>query len=225
MFADGLVCLRLSFVVKWYMYTMAAFHVGISWSSFSCPQRVCSHTLNSYSESDDKRQPTGDAEEPNETHYADDAHVEDSTEPPLARVDPGKGMENSPLSRLPPELRTMIFKMALISSIGISLQAGHVSYLPSRNLLENGYVLYKSTDPQGTLIETMSPMTLWVLGFMTTCHQIRSEAKKLLSFNDFNVHGVDFDQITSLQHGILHTIRLIRSVTSFLGMSFGRVVL
>jgi len=102
--------------------------------------------MESPAESNANAQPLGDATGPEETHQADDTHVEDRTEaalvedasgkglgnsPPLdgteqalVRVDRGKGLENSPLSQLPPELRANIFEMALVHPTGITLRAG-----------------------------------------------------------------------------------------------------
>ena len=58
-----------------------------------------------------------------QTHHADDTRVEDETEERLVRVDRGKGLDNSPLSKLPPELRAKIFEMALVLPTGINLSS------------------------------------------------------------------------------------------------------
>jgi hypothetical protein len=207
--------------------------------------------MDSQAESDDKRQPVSDTNEPNETHHADDAHVEDGTEQPLVvqvasganlgnsphpdgneqslvHVASGKGSQSFPLLRLPPELRTMILKMALFSPMGITIPAFSV-----RDVLnvpfgqeDKGYVFFAPADPHKTMYKHVYTNTSWVIGVMAMCRQIRSEIKNLLSSYDINVHAVDFDKIGARQHGISRTVPLlIRSVSSFLGKTSGRVVL
>lgn len=178
-------------------------------------------------EPDVKTQPIGDATKPSETHHADITHFEDGTEQPLVRVDPGKGLESSPLSKLPPELRTMIFEMALIRAAGMSLRAGAISNGPHGDELHSGYVFLNTARLQRALLESLCPTTSWALGFMATCHQIRSETKDaaVLALNDVNVHGVEFCNVERQQPGIWSTVPLIRKISYLLGMPSGRVVL
>jgi hypothetical protein len=179
-------------------------------------------------EPDVKTQPMGDAIRPNETHNTGTAYVEDGTEQPLVRVANNEDLESFPLLRLPVELRTDILKMVLFSSMGISLPAtpaGHLSNIPFVQESDSGYVVFDPKDPNRTVYKHLCTKTLWVIGFMKICHQIRSETRKLLSSNDINVHGVDFDKLRGRQHGILRNISLIRRVSSFTGKSSGRVVL
>jgi len=98
---------------------------------------------------------------------------------------------------------------------------------PSGDELQNGYVFLDSTSLQGRPINTMCPKTLWALGFMATCHQIRSETKNatMLAKNDINIHDVNFRYIEGQRPGIWRTVRLIRDISSTLGMRSGRVIL
>lgn len=194
--------------------------------SFSHPQRVRSHTMGTPAESDVKTQPMDDATKP-KTHHAESTHAENGTKKPLVRLDPGKGLENSPLSKLPPELRTMILEMTLFSPMGITIPARSVrDGLNMRFGREcyNGYVFFAPTDPHRTMYKNVCTNTSWVIDLMTMCGEIRSETKKVLSSYDINVQGVDLDKIGG-QHGTSRTAPLIRSVSSFLGKSSGRVVL
>lgn len=84
--------------------------------------------------------------------HADDTHVEDDTEQPLIRVDRGKGLDNSPLSKLPAELRAKIFEMALVYPTGIHLRAGDLVNVISRHELQTGYLLFDPAGSRGSLI-------------------------------------------------------------------------
>ena len=172
----------------------------------------------------------------NNAQHDSKTHVENSTEQPLVRIASGEGLDSSHLLRLPLELRIKIFEMALIHPTGISLRAGRYWNGFHDDKPRHGHLPTDRTPPPRRRIKTMCFKTLWALRLMATCQQIRSEVKNgLLSSNDINVHGVDFNcvdlqqpgilHVAAQQPGILHTVPLIQNISSVLGMRPGRVVL
>lgn len=203
------------------------------------------------SETESSAQLTSDASGLKETHHADDTHVEDGNEEALVRVDntedlnsspprngteqplvrsaTGEDFQSFPLLRLPPELRTMILEMALHSPTGICIDgpaAVHSSSMKHGKELEYGYVFFDPADSHKRKVyKHTCTKTLWVIDLLTTCRQIRLETKKVLSSNDIDVHCVEFDKIRGRQSALSRTIPLIRTVSSFIGKSSGRIVL
>jgi len=167
-------------------------------------------------ELDTRALPERIANRPNDPHHADTAPVGTGTEQPLVRVARGRGLEHSPLAKLPPELRNRIFEMALIQPTGINLRAGGVFNAPW------GTMFFEDTCPPGKRIKSMCITTSWALRLMATCHQIRSEINNgLLSLNDINVHGVQLHKVEESYA----VIPLLRRISSSLGLSSGRIVL
>jgi hypothetical protein len=77
-------------------------------------------------------------------HRAVTALVDAGVEQLLVCVARGKGMQHFPLSRLPPELRTKIFEMALIHPTGIRIRAGEVWNQPTSGESESGHMVFLS---------------------------------------------------------------------------------
>ena len=122
----------------------------------------------------------------------------------------------------------MILQMALFSPMGITVPAFSVRdvvNVPAGHK-DKGYVFFAPADPHKTMYRHVYANTSWAIGIMALCRQLRSETKKVLSSYDINVHAVDFDKSRGRQHGMWRTVPLlIRSVSSLLGKTSGRVVL
>jgi hypothetical protein len=184
------------------------------------------HTKKTPSVPDAKAQPTNDATGPKETHHADDTQVEDGTEEPLVHVASGEGSQTSPLLRLPPELRAMIFEMALVRPAGINLRARDLAGWVSTHERRNGYLLFDRAGPPGMPAISVNTTILRALGFMATCRQIRSDfTSGLLRLNDVNVHDVDYRRVKEQNSGITRIIPFSRDAPSLFNVSSGRVVL
>lgn len=175
---------------------------------------------------DANAQPTNDATGPKETDHVDDTKAEDGTEEPLVHVASGEGSQTSPLLRLPPELRAMIFEMALVRPAGINLRARDLANWVSTHERRNGYLLFNPAGPPGIPTTRVCFKTLRALGFMTTCRQIRTDfTSGLLRLNDVNVHEVDFKKVRERQSDITRIIPFTRDTPSLFSISSGRVVL
>jgi hypothetical protein len=91
----------------------------------------------------------------NDPRHSDTAPVETGTEQTLVRVARGRGLEHSPLARLPPELRTKIFEMAFIHPTGISLRACEVWNRPDDDELESAELEHGPPNPRGSMCEDL----------------------------------------------------------------------
>ena len=137
--------------------------------------------------------PTDSTESDAESH-ADTAHANSS------------GSENSPLGRLPPELRNEIFSMAMTYSH--SIESVRKSFF--NNFGFNG------TRP--TCPEISS-----ALNIMATCKQIRSETKNLFfSLNDIPIRrSTLYNSVKQVER----IIPLLKRIPRSLGLDSGRIVL
>jgi hypothetical protein len=128
-------------------------------------------------------------------------------------VDSSSGLKNSPLGRLPAELRNKIFEWAF-------------SDVPSSFISRNGpngsMSSFFSTLGTKQAFTTCSQIDS-ALNIMATCKQIRHEtAKLLLSLNDINIMTPDIrGSLAQLER----SAGLLKKVPSSLCLSLGRVVL
>jgi hypothetical protein len=118
----------------------------------------------------------------------------------------GSGLENSPLGRLPPELRNEIFSMAMTYSHSIE---------SDRKSFFNNFGFNKTTPT--------CPEISCALNIMATCKQIRSETKNLFfSLNDIRVRrSILYNSVKQVER----IIPLLRRLPRSLGLDSGRVVL
>jgi hypothetical protein len=180
------------------------------------------HTKKTPSVPNVNAQPTGDGTGPKETHHAGDPHVEDGFEGPLIHVISGEDLQSSPLLWLPPELRVIIFEMALVFPTGIILRARDLADWTPTHERQNGYLLFDPAGPPGRLATSVCTKILWTLGFMATCRQIRSDfTSGLLSLNDVNVHDVDLNKVRERQSGISRIIPFTRDALPLFSVSSG----
>lgn len=147
-----------------------------------------------------------DTTQSNAATHSSTAHVEQA--PAQLQVAKISGLDNSPLSRLPPELRNEVFSMALTASD---------SYESDRKSFFNNFGLGGKTTPK------TCPEISCALNIMATCKQIRSETENLFfSLNNIRVHRRDAHYTINQ---VKRIIPLLKKVPSILGPDSGRVIL
>lgn len=146
--------------------------------------------------------------ENDDASHSDTAHIEQA----LAglQVASNSGLENSPLGRLPAELRNKIFEMAFAHPTDRD-----ASYSTSMT----SFFSRLGTRRASTSCHQIS----WALNIMATCKQVRSETEGLLlSLNDIYIdRGELFLSLAQLKR----SMPLLMRIPSSLGSDSGRVVL
>lgn len=146
--------------------------------------------------------------ESDDASHSDTAHIEQA----LAelQVANSSGLENSPLGRLPAELRNRIFEMAIAhpTDPDASYSTSMTSFFSSLG-----------TRRASTSCRHIS----WALDIMATCKQVRSETEGLLlSLNDIYI---DRGALCSSLAQLKRSMPLLKRIPSSLGSDLGRVVL
>jgi hypothetical protein len=130
--------------------------------------------------------------------------------PAQLQVANSSGLENSPLSRLPPELRDEIFSMATTHI--------HSYELDSNSTSMSSFFSRFGVGPSTTCSEISS-----ALNILATCKQIRSEAANLFfSLNDIQLLSF------SLHYSVEQAERispLLKILPRSLGLDSGRIIL
>lgn len=146
--------------------------------------------------------------ESDDASHSDIAHIEQA----LAGlgVPNNSGLENSPLGRLPAELRNRIFEMAF---------AHPTDRDASDSASMTSFFSRLGTRQASTSCRHIS----WALNIMATCKQVRSETEGLLlSLNDIYVDRGELRwSLTQLKR----SMPLLKRIPSSLGSDSGRVVL
>jgi len=149
-----------------------------------------------------------DALETNTATHPTTTHVEQA--PAQFEVLDSSGLRNSPLGRLPAELRNKIFEMAFTHSTE--------PYKPDTDSMSYFFSHLGTRRASAACGQTSS-----ALNIMATCKQIRFETQNLLlALNDINVYRGEL-RYTMAQLGRI--VPLLKRIPRGLGPELGRVVL
>ena len=139
----------------------------------------------------------------------------------------GHGLDNSPLGKLPRELRDLIWVLVLVCSAGLDFNAWAqiVDAQLQLGSSSDHFAYCRQICARRTTPGKNCAQMLWALDIMATCQQIRYETKGLLlRLNDIHYRG-DRALIRQKQTGILESIPMWKTIPSSLGTNLGRVIL
>lgn len=138
----------------------------------------------------------------------------------------GHGLQNSPLGRLPGEIRNLIWEMVLVNPKGLDFRAPIVREVGILRTSRQNKLAHYSDLRAGRKAAITCPQIMWALNIMATCQQIRHEVdNSLLDLNDIHIRGVGSMDHEEGQPSIQRSIPLLKNIPSSLGSHLGRVVL